>query len=486
MYKKIYIKNYGPFKDENMNLLNDTFPIHIIGLNDVGKTALLNAIQSPSLGLNKKYMWDNRSSIERSSIKILIKIKKKYYSTDLKNKIEKHFGKNQLFIGEWTINIETSEKEKSIKVFYSTDVIKEYFEQIILNINDDLSMNNKISIKEMTDDYLDEKIETMSEKAVKTKKDKNGIEKIQILKEIKKILYSYCYKKIPFLSADSKDHFDFIKPSYILKDTTNGSGDVIKADFEDINNFLKAFLNDDEINKFKEIIYGDYTEEDKTRNLRPFQDNIERSLSTFFEENFPSQNNIWKFAFGVGGNKIYINVWDPISNKYLSIKSTSDGVKWFLKLFIFIKSIEDYSMILIDEPEKFLHAAAQKELVKLFKELKDKKNLQVIYATHSIFMLTSDIFPSLKIITKTDEGSKIYNNINAFINSKENSIKDTLTPITASLGLNIFELEKLNNKKIYLCVEGEADINTINLSYLINKISKPENLFIIPMTGKKQ
>lgn len=477
MLKKVRILNYGPFKDEEINFEDNLNPIHIIGMNDVGKTALLNAIASMSLGLNKKFLWEDNSSKVQSTFYF----SKEYYIAN----IIKKFKKNDIKIFEGIIIFETSktEFEKNIHFLFSNKEIKSWTYNFIAKINENLSQNNSLNSNDLSDNLLSDKIKKIDRKERKTTKDKKAKDMLELFLEFKELVYFWKKVFIRMMPANSTGHFDFIKSSYTISDSTNEMGDKITSDWVDIREILCAFFSFEKIETLEKIVNSDLSDDEKRTKFNLYEVEMAEKINKFFLNNFPSQNQELQFNFRIdANNKIYLTVRDSSSNNFTSLDKRSDGFKWFLKLFILLENNFRNSAIIIDEPEKFLHAAAQKELVKLFEKIKKEKNIQILYATHSIFMLTNDIYPSLKIVVKGKEKSQIYNNIGKFINSNAKKIKDVLLPISMSLGIDIFELAKLKKIKKILIVEGEGDLYSIKLSSFL--LTQNFNFFILPMQGK--
>ena len=65
--------------------------------------------------------------------------------------------------------------------------------------------------------------------------------------------------------------------------------------------------------------------------------------------------------------------------------------------------IENY-IILIDEPGVYLHVNAQKEVLTLFEDLAAKNN-QIIYTTHSPFMIYENKPYRTRMIIKDENGN---------------------------------------------------------------------------------
>ena len=69
------------------------------------------------------------------------------------------------------------------------------------------------------------------------------------------------------------------------------------------------------------------------------------------------------------------------NNKYLDLSERSNGLKWYLNMYIQLLAktkkydIENY-VVLLDEPGVYLHVNAQKEILNLFENFTSKDNLK--------------------------------------------------------------------------------------------------------------
>ena len=97
-----------------------------------------------------------------------------------------------------------------------------------------------------------------------------------------------------------------------------------------------------------------------------------------------------------------------------------------LNLFIDIlaNDIKDTNVIfLLDEPGVYLHVNAQRELLRLFYDLCKNDN-QVVYSTHSPYMIDSNNIINIRAIEKDERGhTNIYNTA---YDNKFNSIYNSI------------------------------------------------------------
>lgn len=136
----------------------------------------------------------------------------------------------------------------------------------------------------------------------------------------------------------------------------------------------------------------------------------------------------------------------------------SKGRQWHLAFYIKVSARANENVpniILIDEPGLFLHATAQKDILNKLED--SAKEIQLIFSTHSPYLLEADKLNQIRLIHRTKKaGTKIENKVHALAD------KETLTPILTAIGLElsagITALDKVNN----VVVEGPSDLYYLN------------------------
>jgi predicted ATP-dependent endonuclease of OLD family len=164
----------------------------------------------------------------------------------------------------------------------------------------------------------------------------------------------------------------------------------------------------------------------------------------------------------------------------LPLDRRSKGFNWFFSFIIWFSKIQadknsDY-ILLLDEPGLNLHASAQADLLRFIEDL--SKKYQIIYTTHSPFMVESNHLDRVRTCLETDEGTIISDSI-------QEKDPNTLFPLQAALGYDI--AQNLFVSKNNLLVEGPADL--IYLTVLSNILETEkrtflkDNITIVPVGG---
>lgn len=164
----------------------------------------------------------------------------------------------------------------------------------------------------------------------------------------------------------------------------------------------------------------------------------------------------------------------------LPLDRRSKGFNWFFSFIIWFSKIQadkssDY-VLLLDEPGLNLHASAQADLLHFFDDL--SKKYQIIYTTHSPFMVETEHLDRVRTCFETEEGTIISDSI-------QEKDPNTLFPLQAALGYNI--AQNLFISKNNLLVEGPADLIYLTLISSILEAEKrtflKDNITIVPVGG---
>lgn len=183
------------------------------------------------------------------------------------------------------------------------------------------------------------------------------------------------------------------------------------------------------------------------------------------------------------GNDVPILMIRVFSNKYLMslpLGSRSKGFNWFFSFLVWFSKIQVDSsssyILLLDEPGLNLHASAQADLLHFIQDL--AAEYQVIYTTHSPFMVESDKLHKVRTVLETETGTRISNSV-------QEKDPDTLFPLQAALGYDI--AQNLFVAKNNLLVEGVSDLAYLqSVSSILGTTGREplrEDITIVPVGG---
>ncbi|OFX84825.1 MAG: hypothetical protein A2W99_06400 [Bacteroidetes bacterium GWF2_33_16] len=164
----------------------------------------------------------------------------------------------------------------------------------------------------------------------------------------------------------------------------------------------------------------------------------------------------------------------------LPLDRRSKGFNWFFSFIIWFNKIQadknsEY-ILLLDEPGLNLHASAQADLLRFIEDLSKKH--QIVYTTHSPFMVESNHLDRVRTCLETEEGTIISDTI-------QEKDPNTLFPLQAALGYDI--AQNLFISKNNLLVEGPADLIYLTILSSIleadKKIFLKDSITIVPVGG---
>jgi energy-coupling factor transporter ATP-binding protein EcfA2 len=174
------------------------------------------------------------------------------------------------------------------------------------------------------------------------------------------------------------------------------------------------------------------------------------------------------------GNNIWGGVYDTRHQVTTELGSRSRGFVWFFSFLAWYSDVKRTAgpmILLLDEPGLTLHAKAQEDLLRYFEiELKDTH--QLVYSTHSPFMIDPKHFDRVRVVQDAgidaeadagleNTGTEVLADIFA-------ASPDSLFPLQGALGYEIHQTLFVGPQNIV--VEGAADLLYIQgMSALLQK-----------------
>ncbi len=179
---------------------------------------------------------------------------------------------------------------------------------------------------------------------------------------------------------------------------------------------------------------------------------LERKLNL---QRFWQQDDQFSLSLNFKGGWFYFEIRDKTGAVY-TFRERSSGLRYFLSYYIQAKSIESRykgknCIILMDEPDSFLSIAGQKNLLAVFESLvsanQGNQNLQLIYTTHSPFLINPNYPHRVRLVKKGDaeEGSQYI---------PESRLR-RYEPVRSALGIDCAQTLFMGESNIL--VEGPSD-----------------------------
>lgn len=460
--KSVKIQNFKSFAEENNRIDLENINT-IVGKNESGKSNLIQAIGKLNLtGINDTNYFknNNKNNMKKPLISLVLvpytSEKNIYMSTketiitindqydiDIEGGLTEIISNNKKF----QTNREKM-KELSKNIYFNDESKRKQLRNIIDMIN---NAESKVFISYT---YIDNIISVLEGNS-------NYQEFTQYLKECMKYLISINAIFPKFILLDNIELRTKYTREY-LEDNTQSKQmlkyflKTIDMDFESLMGYWKLSKDDDKYNFVEEI------------NSR-----IETIIKEF--NKFYKQEDV---KFKVNFDTESLNFVVKTNNKYLDLSERSNGLKWYLNMYIQLLAktkkydIENY-VVLLDEPGVYLHVNAQKEILNLFENFTSKDN-QIIYTTQLPTMIYQNDLYRTRIIIKDELGNSNIGNRYYSLPHTMSSKKETITPILTAIGMNMgYSFTAMDSKKVNIVTEGISDYNYLK-AFLIQKQYKKE------------
>ncbi len=182
------------------------------------------------------------------------------------------------------------------------------------------------------------------------------------------------------------------------------------------------------------------------------------------------------------GKNLYIRIKNLRHGVTVPFDQRSKGFIWFFSFMVWFSAVESRAdtekdvILLLDEPGLNLHALAQSDFLAFIENL--SKDKQIIYTTHSPFMVESDRLERVRVVEdRIKEGTKINGDL-------QGASDESLFPLQAALGYSI--AQNLFVAKKNILVEGPADLILLqHISTMLEKAGKTglEEGVYVPVGG---
>lgn len=443
---KFRIKNYKSIIDSGDCYLANGITV-LAGKNESGKSSILEALED----------FDTEKEVRKDAVRIqndgepeiILTFSIDYetlkdFQEDLvidKNKevelvICKNFDNEYYLRNSEEIFAKTIElNKKNIKQFSekSETLEKLIGKQMPLEVNsitneNFLQIHNQIS-------NLEQQIKTTL--ALTEEELNNSIKQISLLNEI-----AGDFVNIKEIERELIEDFKTYIPYFILFDTYKDQIPA-KVPLNQLND--NEFIND--LVKISDLDIELIQDTTKIRENRKHKDKINISISEeyklFWEQDTANLFLDWDNEF--------LYFWIKEEDEYYEPRQRSKGRQWHLAFYVKVtaRSKDNFTnVILIDEPGLFLHAKAQKNILKKLEKCSELMDL--IYSTHSPYLIDVEKLNRVRLIEKSKkEGTRI-----SKIHAKAD--KETLTPILTAIGEDLSQGIRVDKKNSFV-VEGISD-----------------------------
>jgi predicted ATPase len=173
--------------------------------------------------------------------------------------------------------------------------------------------------------------------------------------------------------------------------------------------------------------------------------------------NFPKwwvQDKDFRLTVSSRDHDLVFTIRDRTGTEY-SFSERSDGLKYFLSYYVQYRAHEPMAnraeILLMDEPDTYLSAQAQQDLLRIFDAFArpegGQRPIQVVYVTHSPFLIDKNHSERIRVLEKGvgDEGTRVV----------KDASRNHYEPLRSAFGAFVGETTFIGNCN--LMVEGSAD-----------------------------
>ena len=264
------------------------------------------------------------------------------------------------------------------------------------------------------------------------------------------------------------------KDNSIDEDFTKEENDITNALFELANIDINKVMDSDNYEEFiSELEATSNSITDKLLDYWSTNKNLEINFDIQSKQN-KRTNTLEKF--------LQIRIKNTKHRVTLPLRNRSKGFIWFFSFLVWFSKVQQKNniIILLDEPGLNLHAEAQEDLLKYIDE-ELVPNYQVIYTTHSPFMIDSEKLDEVRTVYDSNDSKKG----SIISNALEEKDQGTLFPLQAALGYNLAQNLYISEKN--LLVEGVADLMYITIMSgtlnLLGREGLSDDITIVPVGG---
>jgi predicted ATP-dependent endonuclease of OLD family len=194
------------------------------------------------------------------------------------------------------------------------------------------------------------------------------------------------------------------------------------------------------------------------------------------------------------GTNIWARIYDSKRMVTTPLGTRSRGFVWFFSFLAWFDQQQrknERLILLLDEPGLFLHGRAQADLLRYIEE-ELKGNHQVVYTTHSPFMVDPTRFERVRIVQdksmdsdqplpKNEDGTKVFTEV-------LEATEDSLFPLQGALGYDIYQTLFVGPNS--LVVEGVSDLLILQtVSALLESLGRQnlsQNWTVTPVGGSEK
>ena len=186
----------------------------------------------------------------------------------------------------------------------------------------------------------------------------------------------------------------------------------------------------------------------------------------------------YRFRFQADGNHLRIWISDDKRPEEIELEGRSKGLQWFFSFFLVFMVERQVAhtncVLLLDEPGSSLHPIAQRDLIAFFHALSIDN--QLIYTTHSPFLVSTGNLGGIKILHVGPDGSSV---ISSDFRASGRMVQESIYPVQAALGLTIADGLLRGSQPVLVTSVADQLYGHLIQYYLIQKGQFPLNTRLV-------
>ena len=194
--------------------------------------------------------------------------------------------------------------------------------------------------------------------------------------------------------------------------------------------------------------------EEKLRRLADERSISLSSASSTMTEKFANwwEQRKHRFRYDIDGQFFRVWVSDDLDPSEIELDQRSAGMQYFFSFYLvfLVEALDAHknSILLLDEPGLHYHGTAQRKVVKFLQKISEDN--QLLYSTHSPFMIDGERLQDVRIVYEHEEGGHTLVSSDVWPHDP-----DSLFPLQAGLGYSL--AQTLFYSKYNFVVEGITD-----------------------------
>lgn len=509
----VIINNYKSIGNQKNTLLLEEDVTALIGKNDSGKSNVLEILGAISFShyiLDDFYKFNNRYLDEELSLVVELKFNNKEidllkeykdiqddetYFYFLHNKeIEFKGGFSRLFNEdvEFVKSVEYLKNEliSYLEENYYDSMDKEFFSEVFKYVTSLECIDNIIWIKyKKSLNKLLYILNSYGEDYICVSEDDNFYDDFEENNQVDVIYDEKRYtliRHLEIVKSKIRKKYSMLPIFYYRKNEEELQNEYqleeVKKQIRDRRGALYKLILASDINSQELLLAMENNDENQLHLCRnKIKEKVKYNIQKKFNEFYCEENVQIKISFKNDFIRILVKTNEDTTN----INERSNGLRWYLNLFIDVlaNDIKDTNVIyLLDEPGVYLHVNAQRELLRLFYDLCKNGN-QVVYSTHSPYMIDSNNIINIRAIEKDEKGhTNIYNTA---YDNKLNSVskRETLSPLIQAIGADLRFNIGPQGEKLNIVTEGITDYMYYTAMLYYFNVEEEKMPYIIPAVG---